>query len=169
MLNALEPQAAGARTTIVRDLVIAVFGLNGQLVDTGNQLTQAIGLTTAWWQVLGALGYSNNPLPVAHIARNMGLSRQAVQRVVDLLADRGLVRLEMNPHHQRAKLVVLTAAGRATLEAAEAAEQPLNQLVLERIGGARIADAIAVLTEMHTAIAQHMDAGDDATPSKEIT
>lgn len=134
--------------SIVRDLVVSVFGLNGRLVETGNQLVLDIGLTTAWWQVLGALGYSPVPLPVAHIARNMGLSRQAVQRVVDLLADRDLVRFESNPHHQRAKLVVLTVEGRAALYAAEAAERPVCQVVLDQIGGERIAAAIQVLTEV---------------------
>lgn len=106
---------------IVRKLVLKVFGLNGRLVDTGNYLVGPVGLTTAWWQVLGALGYSPAPLLVAHIARNMGLARQSVQRVVDLLVERGLVRLAANPHHQRAKLVVLTPEGRAALSVAEAA------------------------------------------------
>ena len=140
--------------SIVRDLVIAVFALNGQIVGAGNQITRNIGLTTASWQVLGALGYSSVPLPVAHIARNMGLSRQSVQRVVDLLAARDFVRFEPNPHHQRAKLVVLTDDGRTALRAAEAAEAPLNQAVLKAIGEDRIACAIDVLTEMDRLIAQ---------------
>ena len=145
--------------TIVRDLVISVFALNGRMVEAGNQLTQGVGLTTASWQVLGALGYSPVPLPVAHIARNMGLSRQSVQRTVDLLAWRKLVRFDLNPHHQRAKLVVLTAAGRAALAAAEAAEDPLNRAVFARIGGKRIAAALKVLAEMDEIIAQELDAG----------
>ena len=135
---------------MVRSLVIAVFALNGRLVETGNQLVGGAGLTTAWWQVLGAIGYSPAPLPVAHIARNMGLSRQSVQRVVDLLAERGMVEYRANPHHQRAKLVVLTPAGRVALDTAEALEAPLNQTVLKEIGGARIAAALEVLNEMNT-------------------
>jgi DNA-binding MarR family transcriptional regulator len=136
--------------SIVRSLVIAVFALNGRLVETGNQLVGGAGLTTAWWQVLGAIGYSLAPLPVAHIARNMGLSRQSVQRVVDLLAERDMVEYKVNPHHQRAKLVVLTPAGRVALDTAEALEAPLNQAVLKEIGGGRIAIALEVLTEMNT-------------------
>ena len=139
--------------TIVRDLVLRVFGLNGRLVETGNELVRPAGLTTAWWQVLGALGYSPVPLPVAHIARNMGLARQSVQRVVDLLVARGLVRLAANPHHQRAKLVVLTPEGRAALSAAETAEAPLNRLVLDRLGRDRIMAAIATLAEMEEVVA----------------
>ena len=145
--------------TIVRDLVISIFGMNGRLVDTGNHLVRHAGLTTAWWQVLGALGYSPVPLPVAHIANNMGLARQSVQRVVDLLEARGLVRLEPNPHHRRAKLVVLTPAGRDALAAAEKAEEPLTRLVLDRIGTKRIAVTLAVMAELDEIVAGYIDAG----------
>ncbi len=138
---------------VVRDLVIAVFKLNGRIIENGNHLVADLGLTSALWQVLGALGYSPVPLPVAHIARNMGLSRQSVQRVVDLLAERDLVRFAPNPHHQRAKLVNLTPAGRAALQAAEAREVPLNRLIIDRIGRDRLAAAVAVLTEMDALLA----------------
>src|ERR1700722_13152844 len=107
------------RDEIVADLIVTVFRLNGSLIDAGNRLVGAIGLTSAWWQVLGALSLSPAPLPVAHIARNMGLTRQSVQRIVDLLVDKELVRFEANPHHQRAKLVVLTDRGVAATRAAE--------------------------------------------------
>ncbi|MBP2549750.1 DNA-binding MarR family transcriptional regulator [Neorhizobium galegae] len=132
----------------VRNLVLQVFETNGRLSDAGNALVKPLGLTTAWWQVLGALGYSSVPLPVAHIARNMGLTRQAVQRVTDLLVTQGFVRLEPNPHHRRAKLVVLTSAGHAVLKQAETAVRPLDQRILARIGEQRLAIAMEVLREM---------------------
>ncbi|WP_295560132.1 helix-turn-helix domain-containing protein, partial [uncultured Sphingomonas sp.] len=77
--------------TEVRELAIAVFASSGRLIATGNERVAHLGLTSAWWQVLGALRYSPVPLPTASIARNMGLTRQAVQRIVDLLAERGMV------------------------------------------------------------------------------
>lgn len=133
----------------VRELVLAVFETNGRLVDAGTALVQPLGLTTAWWQVLGALGYSPVPLPVAHIARNMGLTRQAVQRVTDLLVERGFVCFEPNPHHRRAKLVVLTPAGRVALSQAEEAVLPLDCRILDRIGSERLAAAIGVLRDLN--------------------
>ncbi|WP_338763211.1 helix-turn-helix domain-containing protein [Massilia sp. METH4] len=138
----------------IRELVLNVFATNGRLVDSGNKLVHGIGLTTAWWQVLGALGYSPVPLPVAHIARNMGLTRQAVQRVVELLAERGFVTLEPNPHHQRAKLVVITRHGRAALTAAESAAAAVDRMALERIGADRVAIASAVLAELREVLVQ---------------
>jgi len=142
--------------TLVRDLVIKVFETNGLLIETGNALVRHAGLTSALWQVLAALGYAPTPQPVAHIARRMGLTRQAVQRLVNVLLERGFVRLEPNPHHQRAQLVVLTASGSTALAAAEAAEAPMSQQLLQRIGAKRIAEAAAVLHEISELIANDL-------------
>ncbi|MFK3740769.1 MarR family winged helix-turn-helix transcriptional regulator [Massilia sp. TN1-12] len=142
---------------LIRELVLNVFATNGRLVDSGNKLVRDIGLTTAWWQVLGALGYSPVPLPVAHIARNMGLTRQAVQRVVELLAERGFVRFDTNPHHQRAKLVVLTPAGSRALAAAEAEVAAVDRAAIDRIGAERVAVAIDVLKELREVLVQVLD------------
>jgi len=142
---------------LIRDLAINVFATNGRLVDAGNVLVRDVGLTTAWWQVLGALGYSPVPLPVAHIARNMGLTRQAVQRIVELLVERGFVSMESNPHHQRAKLVVLTQEGRAALTTAELSVRSFDQIAIEQIGADRVAVAIEVLHELREALAQVLD------------
>lgn len=147
----------------VRDLALAVFETNGRLVDAGNELVRPAGLTTAWWQVLGALGYSPHPLPVSHIARNMGLTRQAVQRVVDLLVGHGLVAMEPNPHHQRAKLIVLTPAGRDALSRAEQAVVPIDTAILDRVGPDRLAVAVAVLREMNDAMTTYFASQSPAT------
>ena len=105
-----DPHRLGRALT---GLVIEVFRLNGDLLAAGDTLVHDLGLTSARWQVLGAVALSPVPLPVAHIARNMGLTRQAVQRVVDDMRADGLVRLEPNPHHRRAMLVKMTKDGEA--------------------------------------------------------
>jgi DNA-binding MarR family transcriptional regulator len=94
-------------------LIVEVFRLNGDLIEAGDRLVQDLGLTSARWQVLGAVALAPAPLPVAHIARNMGLARQSVQRVVDDMRADGLIRLESNPHHRRAPLVAMTPQGEA--------------------------------------------------------
>ena len=79
------------------------FRLNGQLLAVAEELARPVGLTAAWWQVLGAaLG---EPQSVSEIARAMGLTRQSVQRIADLLVERGLAAYADNPAHRRAKLV----------------------------------------------------------------
>jgi DNA-binding MarR family transcriptional regulator len=100
------------------DLVIDVFRLNGALLASGDDLVADLGLTSARWQVLGAIAFSPVPLPVAHLARNMGLTRQAVQRSVDEMRNDGLIRLDPNPHHKRAMLVAMTERGESAYRAA---------------------------------------------------
>ncbi|RAI44044.1 MarR family winged helix-turn-helix transcriptional regulator [Rhodoplanes roseus] len=99
-------------------LMLETFRLNGRLLAGGDRLVAPIGLTSARWQVLGAIAMAGRGAPVAHIARDMGLTRQSVQRVVDVMVAEGLVGFADNPHHRRAKLVGLTARGRAAYDAA---------------------------------------------------
>src|SRR5947209_10547726 len=93
------------------DLVLAVFRLNGRLLTAGDRLVSDLGLTSARWQVLGAIALAPNLQPVAWLARNMGLNRQGVQRIVNEMREDGLVELRPNPHHPRAHLVALTKRG----------------------------------------------------------
>ena len=102
----------------ITDLVLETFRLNGRLLASGDALVADLGLTSARWQVIGAMALSPVPLSVAQIARNMGLTRQAVQRLANEMEADGLMRFAPNPHHQRAKLVVLTAAGKSAFAAA---------------------------------------------------
>ena len=116
-----QPVAMDDRARLRRsltDLILDVFRLNGALLASGDALVGDLGLTSARWQVLGAIALSPVPLPVAHLARNMGLTRQAVQRSVDEMRDDGLVRLDPNPHHKRAMLVAMTERGETAFRAA---------------------------------------------------
>jgi DNA-binding MarR family transcriptional regulator len=106
----VERMAAGASLTA---LILEAFRLNGRLLAAGDRLTADLGLSSARWQVMGAI--EAGALPVAQIARNMGLTRQAVQRVADALAEDGVIEFAANPDHRRAKLVRLTARGEEVL------------------------------------------------------
>ena len=101
-----DTRAAGA----LRALVLDIFRLNGALLRHGAVLTAPSGQTQARWQVIGAVAEAKST--VSQIARRMGMTRQSVQRVVDLLADEGVLTFEANPNHARSPLVRLTPAGR---------------------------------------------------------
>lgn len=107
---------------ILTDLIVEVFRVNGSLLDAGNQLTRPFGLTSARWQVLGAIELAGQALTVSQIARRMGLARQGVQRIVNDLVQLGLVALKPNLDHKRAALVSLTVKGRKTLAKVGAAQ-----------------------------------------------
>jgi DNA-binding MarR family transcriptional regulator len=100
------------------ELVLDVFRFNNLLLTAGDRLVAGLGLTSARWQVLGAIMDAERPQPVAWLARNLGGNRQNVQRIVNDLQGEGLVAFEPNPHHRRAQLVVLTDKGRRAYDAA---------------------------------------------------
>ena len=110
-------------------LVLDLFRANGLMLTAGDRLVAGLGLTSARWQILGAIMDAERSQPVAWIARDMGANRQNVQRIINDLESEGLVRFEPNPHHRRAQLVVLTDKGKQTFEAAMRLQAPwINRL-----------------------------------------
>lgn len=146
--------------TALTELILEVFRLNGELLAAGDALVDDLGLTSARWQVLGAIALSPVPLPVAHIARNMGLTRQAVQRLANELAAAGLVRFAPNPHHARAKLVLLSPRGTAAYEAAMKRQIPWVKALADGISLQSITRATATLRLLRS----RLDKGTDGDP-----
>ncbi|WP_192815336.1 MarR family transcriptional regulator [Rhizobium sp. CCGE 510] len=99
---------------------ITALRLAGHLTAAGDRLAKPSGQTSARWQVLAAA--RRNDMSVAQIARSLGLARQGVQRLADMLEREGLIAYADNPQHQRAKLVLLTAEGAARLGVIEVAQ-----------------------------------------------
>jgi DNA-binding MarR family transcriptional regulator len=112
---------AGATLT---NLIPDLFRLNGRMLAAGDRLVAGLGLTSARWQILGAIVAAGRPQPVAWLARDLGANRQNVQRIVNDLVTEGLLAFEANPHHRRAQLVVLTDKGRKAYEAAMSLQVP---------------------------------------------
>jgi DNA-binding MarR family transcriptional regulator len=129
---------------------ITTFKLNGQFLALAEELARTAGLTAAWWQVLGAV--LNGPLPVAGIAREMGLARQSVQRVADILVERGLAEYRDNPAHRRAKLLVLTPAGRAAIGRISPAHADAATRLAEVLGEQALAGTVAMLRALSAAL-----------------
>ncbi|THV43094.1 MarR family winged helix-turn-helix transcriptional regulator [Glycomyces buryatensis] len=120
------------RQELLSGMALTVFKLNGQFLDIAEGLARPVGLTAAHWQVLGAV--LKDPLPVAGIARQMGITRQAVQRIADILADNGMVEYLPNPAHRRAKLVAPTERGRETVQRIEPAHAAFADRMCEALG-----------------------------------
>ncbi|MBG6147791.1 DNA-binding MarR family transcriptional regulator [Labrenzia sp. EL_142] len=105
-------------------LILEVFRLNGRLQLAGDRLVADLGLTSARWQILGAIAYADRAESVAWHARTMGVHRQGVQRIVNEMEKEGIVKFQPNPHHKRAQLVVLTSKGQKLFEEAIALQIP---------------------------------------------
>ncbi len=126
-------------------LILEVFRLNGCLILAGDDLVSDLGLTSARWQVLGAMALAPAAETVARLARSMGLRRQGVQRIVNELAAEGIVVLEDNPHHRRAKLVRLTKMGEELFQAAGRRQRPWAKRLARGLDARTIDSARGVL------------------------
>ncbi|TWD83505.1 DNA-binding MarR family transcriptional regulator [Kribbella amoyensis] len=129
---------------------LTTFKLNGQFLEVAEGLARPAGLTATWWQVLGAV--LQTPLPVSAIAREMGITRQAVQRTADVLVERGLAEYRDNPAHKRAKLVAVTTDGLAAVRAISPDHARQAKRLSNLLGQEEFARAVEALTLLSKAL-----------------
>jgi DNA-binding MarR family transcriptional regulator len=124
---------------------LSIFNLNGLIVQAGDAITHAIGQSSARWQVLGS---AFEPQTVAQIARRLGLARQSVQRVADVLEKEGLVVSKEHPTDRRTKLVELTPKGFAVLSEIYSRQLEWSQRVMTKLSQEQLIAATAALKEI---------------------
>jgi len=134
--------------SLLTDIILKTFKLNGQLITEGDQLVKEFDLTSARWKVLGALAYAMTPMTVPDIARTMGQSRQAVQRVSNEMVTSGLLITQPNPDHQRAKYLVLTESGKQAYEQAMQKQMPWVNSLADGINEADLELVSSVLEKL---------------------
>ena len=110
-------------------------------MEVAQELSAEGGLTAAWWQVLG--GILDEPRTVAEIGRRMGMTRQGVQRVADLLVEQGLAEYRPNPAHRRAKLLACTEAGYWAIRKIALVQRPWADRIAAEIGTEALHQALA--------------------------
>jgi DNA-binding MarR family transcriptional regulator len=98
---------------LLTEIVLLVFRLEADFIAAAEEISARAGLTAARWKVLGAV--LSGPRTVAEIGRVMGLARQSVQRLADILVDEGLATYLDNPEHKHARLFTPTKLGRAAV------------------------------------------------------
>jgi DNA-binding MarR family transcriptional regulator len=130
------------------ELILSAFRANGLLLDAGDQLSADQGLTSARWQVLGAIALAERPLTVPQIARRMGLTRQSVHASVNRLVRDGFAELGRNADHRRSPLVSLTKQGSAKYEALDAKQGAWIDRLARGIARADIETSVRVLDEL---------------------
>ena len=113
-----------SKRVLFLDLVLSVLRLNGLLIAEGDAMTEALNLSHARWKVIGAIALANNGLTVPGIARVLGQSRQAVQRITDVMAQDGVLEYEKNPNHKRSVLVVLSEDGKEIYNSLRQVQDP---------------------------------------------
>ncbi|MGR8009267.1 MarR family winged helix-turn-helix transcriptional regulator [Streptomyces hypolithicus] len=145
-----KPVASRQQQDLLSRTALGTFRLNGQFLAVSEELAGPAGLTAAWWQVIGAV--LREPLSVAGIARAMGITRQSVQRIADLLVTKGLAEYALNPAHRRAKLLRPTEAGREAVQKIEPGHAALAGRLAAELGAEEFAEAVRVLERLSQAL-----------------
>ncbi|MFS0724822.1 MarR family winged helix-turn-helix transcriptional regulator [Paenibacillus sp. 1P07SE] len=125
---------------------LRIFHINGLLMRSGDLITRAIDQSSARWQVLGRVGHT--PQTVANIARDMGLARQSVQRIADVLTSEGLTGYKDHQTDRRTKLLEITPKGETVLGAIYAQYADWNQHLMSKLDPGQldtITDALAIV------------------------
>lgn len=104
---------------LLTDVILAVFRVNGSLLESGDRLVEPLGLTSARWQVVGAIALAGEPLTAPQIGAAMGITRQGVQKQLNALLSEGLIEKCPNPKHERSVLYALSKEGKRIYSEAE--------------------------------------------------
>jgi len=132
------------------ELTLRIFKLNGQMLSAGEALARPVGLTVAWWQVLGAC--LREPLTASGISRQMGISRQAVQRVANRLLAEGLLEKLDNPAHKRAPLLTSTQAGLDAVARIAPEQTAFSERIVKAFGRSEIESLISELQRLSAVV-----------------
>lgn len=145
-----EPEPESAAGSALTDLIISTFRLNGRLMEAADGMAAEGDMTAAWWQVIG--GVLDEPRTVADTGRRMGMTRQSVQRIADLLVDRGLAEYRPNPAHRRAKLLACTQAGYWAVRRISIAQHPWAGRVGAAVGADELRAALVTMRRLITVL-----------------
>ena len=132
------------------EMTLAIFKLNGQMLGAGEAIARPVGITVARWQVLGAV--LREPLTVSGIGRQMGITRQAVQRIANRLVDEGMLESSPNPAHKRSPLLTPTAEGREAIERIAPEQTAFSSRIINAFGREEIEHLIAELHRLSTVV-----------------
>jgi DNA-binding MarR family transcriptional regulator len=105
------------KSAILTDIMLAVFRVNGRLLEKGDLMVAPLNLTSARWQVLGAVALSDKPLSAPQVAEAMGITRQGAQKQLNKLGEEGFLEQLPNPRHERSPLYALTKRGSQSISA----------------------------------------------------
>jgi DNA-binding MarR family transcriptional regulator len=128
-----------AKPSAISELLLEVLRLSGQVSVAGDGLFADLRLSTARWQVVEAIAASGGGATVSDLARKLGVSRQAVQRIVNDMRADGLVWTSANPHHRRAPLIQLTGDGARARELAAERQKAWAEALGADLPGAKVA------------------------------
>ncbi|ATG46172.1 transcriptional regulator [Celeribacter ethanolicus] len=100
------------------------------------------GLTDATWAPLVHLEADGDGISQTELAERVALDTSTLVRLLDILAERGLIERRVNPQDRRARLIVLTPQGRTEVQRIK---RHLSAVEAELLTGLSEADVTALL------------------------
>jgi DNA-binding MarR family transcriptional regulator len=134
---------------VLTESILLVFRVNGQLLDAGDDLVAPLGLTSARWQVLGAVALAGHPLTAPRIAAVMGMTRQGAQKQLNVLAAGALVEALPNASNKRSPMYALTKKGRAAYAAADRVQAKWANDLAKNMSPGELESARHLLAELN--------------------
>jgi DNA-binding MarR family transcriptional regulator len=135
-------------------IVADIFELAGSFRASGEVIAGTVGQTQARWQVMSAA--SAGALTVPQIARRLGVSRQNVQRIADLLVAEGSASFADNPDHKGSPHLMLSKSGHAALAQITRAAGVYHARIIKKLAGAD-------LKSLHRGLRRLIAAADKST------
>jgi DNA-binding MarR family transcriptional regulator len=144
---------AEAKPQALLPIVVAdIYELAGRLRERGEAIAQTVGQTQARWQVMSAA--SEQPHTVPQIARVLGVTRQNVQRIADLLVAEGSAAYQDNPDHRASPHLVLTRRGRSALDRLSKAASGYHARLARKLSPSDVASIQRGLRRLLEALAE---------------
>ena len=134
---------------------LSIFQINGLLMRSGDVITRSIDQSSARWQVLGRIGHGTRT--VAQIARDMGLARQSVQRIADLLTAEELTVYTDHPTDRRTKFIEITEKGADVLAAIYERYAEWNRQLLTKLDPGQLKQIAASLEQIGQVIEEEIN------------
>ena len=133
---------------LFKEIILEIFRLHGLLNTVGDELTQEFGLSSARWKVLGAIFLAECSQTVPQIAKTMGQSRQAIQKIVTAMYKDGFLTLEENPKHKTAKLISLTQKGKEVFLQLDEKQIAWSNSCSENLDSEKLHSTVEILKEI---------------------
>jgi len=133
---------------LFKEIILEIFKLHGQLNTIGDKLTQEFELSSARWKVLGAIFLAESSQTVPQIAKSMGQSRQAIQKIITAMHKQGFLLVGENPNHKTAKLISLTTKGKEVFLKLDEKQIEWSNACSENLDRVKLQSTIEVLKEI---------------------
>lgn len=118
--------------TVQREIAFTIMDVARLLKTYADQRARQYGMTRAQWAVLFRLDRSEG-LKQSELAELLDLQPITLTRLLDRLADNGLIERRADPNDRRANRLFLTPAARPLLEQLSALGEDMMRSVLDRL------------------------------------